>query len=239
MAGFEARTSFARFNSYRKSGGTDHDAICRYLWNVAICESLYPILQAFEISYRNACHVAIGKAYGNAHWLRDPSAGGPSTLNAMENQKIDDAEAEVGQRKPAITEEFLVAELGFGFWSGLLNGHHATMWPLIIASVFPHMPQVKRDQKTAAKTVEKIRRLRNAIAHHRSIWHWPDLADQHMALREAQKWVCPHTARVVLLIDRFPGVFSRGAEGFSDAAAKLQTQPLIQPGKPSLINYSI
>ena len=40
------------------------DVAARYLWNIALCEALYPVLQAQEIALRNTLHNEISKLYG-------------------------------------------------------------------------------------------------------------------------------------------------------------------------------
>jgi hypothetical protein len=49
----------------------DLDAAARYLWNVALCEALYPVLQAQEIALRNTLHNAISSLQG-AMWFDAP-----------------------------------------------------------------------------------------------------------------------------------------------------------------------
>jgi len=61
----ERTISQPRFDSYKLQGGDENDALSKYLWNVALCESLYPVLHLIEVSYRNAAHCAISATHRN------------------------------------------------------------------------------------------------------------------------------------------------------------------------------
>ena len=41
------------------------DAIARYVWNMAVCGHLYPVLHAVEITFRNQLHNALTTRYGS------------------------------------------------------------------------------------------------------------------------------------------------------------------------------
>ena len=41
--------SESRFGPYRRPGTSEADGFARYLWNVALGESLYPVLQGLEV----------------------------------------------------------------------------------------------------------------------------------------------------------------------------------------------
>ena len=66
----ERSLSAPRLDSYRKLGGGDCGALCRYLWNIALCEALYPSLQILEVGFRNSVHSEIATATGTPEWLK-------------------------------------------------------------------------------------------------------------------------------------------------------------------------
>ena len=47
-----------RLSTYRPAGGTDEEMLVNYLWNMALCEALYPCLNTLEVSLRNGLHHA-------------------------------------------------------------------------------------------------------------------------------------------------------------------------------------
>jgi hypothetical protein len=66
--------STPRFEGYRLSS-TDSDLLCleRYVWNVALSETLYPTLQYLEIAMRNSIHSAASTTFKNDFWFDMPS----------------------------------------------------------------------------------------------------------------------------------------------------------------------
>jgi hypothetical protein len=49
--------SVERLSSYRARDGADEcTTLARYLWNLAVCESLYSPIQLCEVSLRNTLH---------------------------------------------------------------------------------------------------------------------------------------------------------------------------------------
>src|SRR5689334_21061592 len=73
--------SAERIGSYRRGGADDEEALARYLWNIALCEALYPSLHFLEIALRNAVFEAAAATYplastagagGADCWLEHP-----------------------------------------------------------------------------------------------------------------------------------------------------------------------
>lgn len=204
----ERSLSKPRLEAYRNQG-TDHDALCRYFWNTAICESLYPSFQILEVAFRNATHIEIGKS--SPDWLM---AGG-QFLSDSEKDAITSAKASIFARYGAATEPLLVAEMKFGFWTSLLDSRYDRMWHKIIRGVFPTMPKTIRTRGEASAMMNKVRKLRNAALHHHSIWHWHDLAQQHETMHRLIGWICPSAEKMAKHTDRFPSVYAGGPHAFS------------------------
>lgn len=60
---FELSLSKERLSPYRKHSDVknDIDLICMYIWNAQLSMSLYPLLEALEISLRNSIHNVIDR----------------------------------------------------------------------------------------------------------------------------------------------------------------------------------
>ena len=59
-----------RIEPYRKAcPQSDAAAIAVYSWNIALCESLYPALNCFEIALRNSIHSAGTIQFGAEFWF--------------------------------------------------------------------------------------------------------------------------------------------------------------------------
>ncbi len=190
------------------------DALCRYLWNTAICESLYPSFQILEVGFRNAIHREISKHTHDPVWLT-------SELPFLRQYEIDvirDAKEAIKTRARPCTEDVLIAELRFGFWTSLLDSYYELMWHKIIADVFPYMPKPIRLRREASKLMQTVRRLRNAALHHHSIWHWHDLKDQHAQMHTMIGYICTSIDIMAKRVDRFPAVYASGPNAFRDVA---------------------
>ncbi len=207
----------ARFGSYKKQTGHDHDALCKYVWNTLICEALYPSFQILEVGFRNALHSEIAKRSGDQTWLMN----GGVFLYEDERDVIAKSRSSALSRIPALSEDILVAEMNFGFWTTLLDARYDTIWHKIIKEVFPNMPRSSRTRKEASKSMNTVRRLRNAALHHHSIWHWSDLQRQHGEMHELIYWICASASKLAKEIDRFPLVYSQGHGHYSELCRRI------------------
>ena len=213
----ERALSPSRLDAYRQTGGGDQGALCRYLWNIALCESLYPVLQIMEVGFRNAVHSEIAATQAGPDWLRNEIA----FLANSEKERIAKAKAGLAKANKPITEPFLIAELSFGFWTSLLDVRYHLMWHKIIIGVFPGMPRTLRTRSEASARMSTVRKLRNAALHHHSIWHWSDLEKQHSDIHTLIQWVCPSLAKMAGGLDRFRDVYAGGAEQFIEVAVSI------------------
>lgn len=191
--------------------------LCRYLWNTALCESLYPAFQILEVGFRNTVHREIAKHTKESNWLRVEYP----FLQAGEIEAIQEAKEDIDLRGKQLTEDILIAELRFGFWTSLLDSRYDKMWPKIIADVLPNMPRTIRVRWEASKIMNTVRRLRNAALHHHSIWHWKDLGQQHNQMRVLISYICKSIAQMADQIDRFPSILKGGPGQFANVAESI------------------
>lgn len=209
--------SEARFESYRPVNGSDDDALCRYLWNIALSEALYPVLQILEVGFRNAVHTSIGSmsvsTLGTADWLSAPK----SFLFPQEAEIVEAAKTSLLSRRRPLTEAYLVSEVKFGFWTSLLDARYDKVWHKIIKRVFPDMPNTIRTRGEASARMTRVRKMRNAVSHHHSIWHWNDLEQQHADACTLIGWICQQQNQMVQTLDRFPEIYQAGPEPYRTA----------------------
>lgn len=223
--------SRARLTAYSLTPLDDRLAILtNYLWNITLCEALYPALNLLEVALRNNLSTAIDHTFSPA-WLitRDPQvllpAESATVLQAQQKLQTEGKNpADVGQ---------LIAALTFGFWSSLCNARYERhLWrPLLkdksAQRVFPALPRHLRTRKTLSVRLELIRRLRNRIFHHEPIWRNRDLAHQHDQLLETIYWLNPDLRALLPLIDRFPDLYANG-----HAALRLRLQHFLTTYNP-------
>jgi Abi-like protein len=201
------KLSSERFEAYRQPGETDEQALARVCWNTALSEALFPCLQGLEVGFRNSLHQAVARIYGGGDWiLRD------LTLKPKEKEMHAAAVQELKTRGKPLTAGYLVAALKFGFWTSLVDSRYHLIWPKIIKEVMPAMPNSIRTREEISKRMNAVRQLRNAVSHHHSIWHWPDLKERHETIHTLIDWIEPAYGTFVKRQDRFPEVLKGGVE---------------------------
>ena len=131
-----ASISSHRLDSYRQAGQSDFDVIASYLWNMALCEALYPSLQALEVTLRNSIHAAAVRRYNSDFWFDLPGCN----LHQSQQNNVDYAKQELQKKNKPLEAPRIVAELTFGFWTSLLNSYYEQkLWPsMLIPTGVPH-----------------------------------------------------------------------------------------------------
>jgi hypothetical protein len=168
------------------------------------------MLQTLEIVFRNTMHGAIGQALQSPQWILN----GPNFMGQMELDAVEDARQSLIQAHKPVTEPRLVAELRLGFWTSLADRRYDRLWPKIIKTAFPSMPNGIRTRNEISSRINGVRRLRNAVFHHHSIWHSSDLLKQHADGYTVIEWISPAVGALTRAIDRFPAVQAGGAAAF-------------------------
>lgn len=198
--------SKARLGKYKKF---NIEPIAVYQWNVALSESLYPLLHVIEVSLRNRLHKEIGILLQDEAWLINKQPDLFRFFNPRVKKEIADNKGKLKDRDK-LDEDHLIAELNFGFWTMLLSGPFEAdnfLWPRLKNKVFPNAHGIKI--KTIRDRLDRIRRLRNRIFHYETIWHHKDLPLQHDRVRDAIEWIEPSLLRLIQ-IDRFHKVYQGG-----------------------------
>lgn len=198
--------SVERFEACRYHGEDDDRTLRRVRWNTALSEALYTPLQGLEVSVRNSIHQAISSAFGSPDWIL---AHG-TFLRPLEHDMIDSAKSQLEGRGKPITPGYMISELKFGFWSSLFDTHYDNFWRKIIKQVFPAMPNAIRKRSELSRKINSVRKLRNAVSHHHSIWHWADLRLRHSEIYTLLDWIEPEFGSFIRSQDRFLTVLDAG-----------------------------
>ncbi len=205
------------------------DVLARYLWNAALCEALYPSLQALEVALRNTVFSAGSAVYP---FTGTPQPGqvpcwldAPGVLHADDARMVDSAKARLAAANKALEPGRLVAELTFGFWTALFDVRYENsriLWPRLFSQkIFADGPRSKRSRKALSPLLNRVRHLRNRVFHHEPIWHWRDLADQHSLAMDMIGWMSPELRRTIEAFDRFNAVRAAGLEPFREIVSRL------------------
>jgi hypothetical protein len=222
----------------------DQTVLARYLYNLALCESLYPVLHVLEVALRNSVDAALSAAFPpgpasprgadglpvTGSWL-DAS---PCVLGSREQEEIRKVKRRLLGERKAATAHRLIAGVSMGFWAGLFTRHYeigpassyvpsagrpAALWPRHLKSVFPAIPRRVATRAHVHQVIRGAADLRNQVFHHRPIWRLP-LPALHAAATEAIGWINPQLRELTVAADRFPDVHRAGVGAYErDLAA--------------------
>lgn len=196
--------SVKRLDAYRQSPTDDNtEIIARYVWNMHMCEALYPSLQCLEISLRNSLYNSITHSEGNVSWFSPRS----TLLDRTEIDTLSKAENKLRQARKPIIPDRIIAELSFGFWTSLLSSkYEQTIWNRAAKLAFPQCPRSMRKRRLVAPRLHEIRHLRNRVFHYEPIWRQPNLCSQHAQIMETIEWISPEMKEIAGASCRFNDV---------------------------------
>ena len=184
---FRRAVSGSRLAPYlnQVADGDEAQAFGAYLWNLALCESLYPSLHGIEVALRNSIHGAASQKFGTEFWFH-------YQLTGHEKEQIEKLDQDFKALGVSVEPGRYIAECTFGFWVNLMNGkYEQSLWRPLIQPVFSHAPKHQRIRRRIRVRLDGIRRLRNRVFHHEPIWHWPDLPEHHRQILETIGWSLP------------------------------------------------
>lgn len=170
-------------------GGDMEKALEFHLWNTELGESLHLPIQLFELLYRNALNDQLTAHHGLAWYdtlYPQLGTGFQGKINAAKDELKK-------QRRSPIQPPDVIALLTFGNWVVLLDRRYdRLLWKFCLYNAFPNRPSGFTRQ-VAKSAMERIKGLRNRIAHHEPIYHRP--LDQDLAfIINVASWICPDTA---------------------------------------------
>jgi len=186
----ESILSTERLGAY----GADHPGaevvLARYLWNMALCESLYSPLQLCEVALRNSIHLYLSRLFGREDWFDDARF----QLMPWAVDEVQKAKDKISRTGKPVNTGRVVAELQFGFWTSLFEYHYERYTPFLpgaFKGVFPRLPKSLHHRKDRKNDLELIRGLRNRVFHHERILHWKDLDKKHALILSVISWISP------------------------------------------------
>jgi len=198
-----------RLEPYGRDGAYETLILARYLWNIVLCESLYPSIHLAEIALRNSIHNQLVEFAQRLDWYESLKY-----LPEWQLEQISSAKIQIIKNGKAITPGRMVAELRFGFWTGFFNKVHAKsgLGHRLAASVFPHAPRFEKDMRKIDYRWTRIRELRNKVFHHERIIHWNDLDIQYNALMESIRWISPELSEINMRLNNFTNIRKNGVD---------------------------
>lgn len=202
-----------RLDAFRQDGASELTTLSRYLWNMALCESLYSPLQMAEVALRNKIHTCLSEKFSAEDWYTTDGL-----LLPWQDKLVDEAIEKFRENGTPVSPGKVIAELHFGFWTGFFNKGHARtgVAHALIKPVFKCAPKYERDVTKLDGRWARIRNLRNRVFHHERIIHWNDLGDQHTAIIDVIGWISPELRELAEALDRFTMIHSARTEPWKE-----------------------
>lgn len=208
--------SVDRLARYQVASGDDLSMVVTYLWNIELCEALYPSLCALELTLRNSIHHVL-----TGHYLRSDWYDHPGTLQRDEVKARDQIKNSISKAGKPVSPGRVVAGLNFGFWTGILSSLYGNspkgpqLWtspssPLLV-SAFPNAPATHQQFRGKIHNrFDELRRFRNRVFHYEAIFDDPLLQQRHAQMIDAIGWVSLPIQTTTAGLDRFTQVHNSG-----------------------------
>lgn len=182
--------SVSRLSTYQNffNPSDDVELLGCYLWSKEVSAAFFPLIQAFEVTLRNAIHKEAHNKWGS-FWF-DHIATKPmkklspsqkravSTLKSSITQARQDLRREMRLPEDAhVHEDKIIAKLTFGFWTTLFNAafdvnrNKKAMWPTLLKPIFPNAPKGALNREDLQRKLTTVRTFRNKAFHHEPVWN--------------------------------------------------------------------
>ncbi len=186
----ESAFSVSRLARYKTLAGGDLNlALELHVWNAELGQGLHLPMQHFELLLRNAFNDRLTSLHGDA-WFDVLF----EDFQPEFQRQISAAKDELAKQKRNVVTPSVIAQFTLGTWVAMLApSYDDLLWKFCLYQSFAN-PPVPFSRKTAKKALEKIRMLRNRIAHHEPIYHRALDKDLEHLISVAG-WICPDTAQ--------------------------------------------
>lgn len=191
--------SVERFQRYLDVASGDVRKACQlYTWNTAVSAAFYGPLQTFEVVLRNAVHERLSGSSG-VQWFTSGTL-----LRRPEADMVVDAQQRLVERHKALTPGRVVAELSLGFWVGLFTrAYDQDLWRTHVSYLFSPRPP----RADLHDNLERLRTLRNRIAHHEPVFQ-RDLKADYARLEHVVSDLSPTSSVLLAAYSRVPVALS-------------------------------
>lgn len=139
-----------------------------YEQNLKDSKHYYILLAILEVSLRNSISHYFSK-HIDVNWVDD------GFLNINSKKRIREVKSRLSQRADTLSNDKILAELSFGFWTALFRKDYApVMRTKALKHIFPNLPRKDEkfiDRNYINKKLNHIRVFRNRIFHYEKIIH--------------------------------------------------------------------
>lgn len=144
-----------------------------YRINLRVSQSFYPILNLFEIVFRNVVNYQVSSHFTNPNWIITEKNGFMSHRSLHSSRyflknSILKAERKIRQKGSRITSGRVIAEQSFGFWTSLFDTHHYRLIGGVVIHCFPNKPS-NINRSLLFQKLNRVREFRNRVYHNEPI----------------------------------------------------------------------
>jgi hypothetical protein len=161
---------------------TYNNDISLYIWNTKLSENFFLLLQNLEVGLRNSIYNAFSKRYPNKDffYLYETNLKNrylsKKEFHSRECWKmLCSVKHKLNKYNIKITDDKIISELNFGFWTKILQDkHYSDIWRKIFYDVFPNKDIDEKIDKTKSelsKSFNELRNYRNRIFHYEPIFN--------------------------------------------------------------------
>ena len=210
FSNIEKSISQERLAAYKTDGASNEVALARYIYNIELSKSLYPIINIFEVTLRNSIDNALKKFFKMQDW------NDAIPLTQTEQMMIDGAKSKIEQKGKVFSHARFISELTLGFWVALMGKKYNSQKfrAFMIKNMFHGCPSEQKSSASIQKNLAEIRFLRNRIAHHERISHWTDLKQKHDLILDLIRWMSHDMHKIAMHNDSFEAVYKNGTAPF-------------------------
>lgn len=179
------------------TAGDEVQAFRLYVRNAALASAFLGPLQVVEITLRNVFHNLLSHAFGS-NWYDS------LTLADSQRRVVLNAKRTLRQERKIETPSRIVAECSFSFWVALsARRYDAMLWRSTLHRAFAPTPS----RKAAFGQLDRLRTLRNRIAHHEPIF-FRNLQADYDRIGHLLEMMSPETARWMQHHSRVPSTLA-------------------------------
>jgi len=155
------------------SGNSKAKAQKLYLANLKIAQSFYPVLNVFEVFFRNVCNYQVSARFANPNWIIAEKNGFMSNPSLTRSKfylknSVNNAERNIIRKGGTVTAGKVLAEQSFGFWTSLFEPHHYRLIGGVVIHCFPNKPTCV-NRSVLSQKLDRIQDFRNRIYHNEPI----------------------------------------------------------------------
>lgn len=190
--------------------GDQGQAVRLYTWNIAAASAFWGPVHALEVVLRNAEHTQLVTRFGQDDWWSNPRVQLHKSMADQLQQAIVAAGKTAGRQSRVMIADDVVANLSFGFWSGLVGKgqggaqYETQFWQPALSKAFPGYTGRRAPLHSQ---LESLRLFRNRIAHHEPIFG-RHLAADHATILRVAGYLAPDADAYIAGHSRVPAVLT-------------------------------